>query len=156
ELVVFDGSGAAFPPVAAARRVLVVAAHQDPAVAFGYLNSYRLLLADLVVLTMTERGSGYEAMRDAAAEKGREGVPVVATVLRPTRAEPVAGRRVAFFSTAPSLAHPILARHLRDAHGADVVHVSGALADRRALAQELPEIDAEVFLVELKAAAVDV
>jgi cyclic 2,3-diphosphoglycerate synthase len=155
-LVVFDGSGAAFPPVAAARRVLVVGSHQDPAVAFGYLNTYRLLLADLVVLTMAERGSGYERMRDRALDSVREGVPVVPTVLRPTPAEPVAGRRVAFFCTAPVAAQPILADHLRDAHGADVVHVSGALADRRRLVEELPGIDADVFLVELKAAAVDI
>jgi cyclic 2,3-diphosphoglycerate synthase len=63
---------------------------------------------------------------------------------------------VAFFCTAPGSAHSILADHLRDTHGADVVHVSGALADRRTLAEELPEIDADVFLVELKAAAIDV
>ena len=105
---------------------------------------------------MAERGSGYERIRDGTVEAVREGVAVVLTVLRPTPAEPVAGRKVAFFCTAPASAHPILADHLREAHGADVVHVSGALADRRALAEELPEIDADVFLVELKAAAIDV
>lgn len=156
ELVLFDGSGAAFPPVEAARRVLVVGAHQDPAVAFGYLNAYRLLLADLVVLTMAEVGSGYEPLRDAAAAAAREGIPVLPTVLRPTPAEPVAGRTVAFFCTAPPSAHAVLADHLRNVYGADVVRVSGALGDRRALAEELPGIDADVFLVELKAAAVDV
>jgi cyclic 2,3-diphosphoglycerate synthetase len=36
------------------------------------------------------------------------------------------------------------------------VHVSGALADRGALRSELERVDAEVFLVELKAAAIDV
>ena len=41
-------------------------------------------------------------------------------------------------------------------HGADVVHVSGSLSDRRTLLQELEQVEAEVFLVELKAAAIDV
>ena len=44
----------------------------------------------------------------------------------------------------------------RDEHGADVVHVSGSLADRAALRDELERVEAEVFLVELKAAAIDV
>ena len=56
DLVVFDGSGAAFPPIATDRTVVVVGAHQDPAVATGYLNAYRLRVADLVVVTMAERG----------------------------------------------------------------------------------------------------
>ena len=46
--------------------------------------------------------------------------------------------------------------HLEDAHGARVVHVSGNLADRDALRVELEGVDSEVFLVELKAAAIDV
>jgi len=50
----------------------------------------------------------------------------------------------------------VLAEHLRREHGARIVHVSGNLADRSALARELPGIEAEVYLVELKAAAIDV
>jgi cyclic 2,3-diphosphoglycerate synthetase len=36
------------------------------------------------------------------------------------------------------------------------VHVSGSLADRKALRAELEDVRADVYLVELKAAAVDV
>jgi cyclic 2,3-diphosphoglycerate synthetase len=68
----------------------------------------------------------------------------------------VAGRRVAYFGTAPPGAHDAIADHLRTIHEADVTHVSGALADRVQLRAELGEIEAEVFVVELKAAAVDV
>jgi cyclic 2,3-diphosphoglycerate synthetase len=67
----------------------------------------------------------------------------------------ISGRSVAYFCTAPASAHETLAAHLAEEHGADVVHVSGSLADRRALEQELMTVDAEVFLVELKAAAID-
>jgi cyclic 2,3-diphosphoglycerate synthetase len=91
-------------------------------------------------------------MRDAIADTAPD-APVVPVVLRPTPVAPVEGRRVAFFGTT---VHPELARHLRERHGADVVHVSGNLADRAALRDELPSVDADVFLVELKAAAVDV
>ena len=153
ELVLFDGSGAALPPVATRRRILVVNAQQDPAVVTGYLNAYRHFTSDLVVLTMAEAGSGWEALRDAAAELAPA---VVATVFRPRPAADVSGRRVAFFSTAPERAHARFAQHLGDEHGADVVHVSGSLSDRARLREELESVEAEVFLVELKAAAIDV
>jgi cyclic 2,3-diphosphoglycerate synthetase len=41
ELVVFDGSGAAIPPISADRTILAVGGHQEPAVAAGYLNAFR-------------------------------------------------------------------------------------------------------------------
>jgi predicted GTPase len=84
------------------------------------------------------------------------GAPVVATTLRPRPVEPVSGRRVAFFSTAPESALDGLGQHLEREHGAEVTHVSGSLSDRGLLRRELESVEAEVFLVELKAAAIDV
>jgi cyclic 2,3-diphosphoglycerate synthase len=156
DLVIFDGSGAALPPVASARRIVVVGGHQDPAVAVGYLNAYRLLLADLVVVTMSEPQSGWERVRDAVRALVPAHVEVVATVLRPNPAVDIRGRSVAYFCTAPPVAHAALTAHLADAHGAEVVHVSGNLAHRDLLHAELERVDADVFVVELKAAAVDV
>jgi cyclic 2,3-diphosphoglycerate synthetase len=152
DLVIFDGSGAALPPVATDRRVVVAGAQQDVGIVTGYLNGYRLRSADVVVLTMAEAGAGWEATREAIAGVVPD-TPVVPVVLRPSPAEPVDGRRVAFFGTA---AAPAIERHLRDEHGADVVHVSRNLADRAALRDELERVDADVWLVELKAAAIDV
>ncbi|MFN2470479.1 MAG: 2,3-diphosphoglycerate synthetase [Gaiellaceae bacterium] len=154
DLVLLDGSGAALPPVKADARVLVIGADQGPLLATGYLNAYRILVADLVVLTMCEQGTPYEAVRSAVAELSP--VPVVATVLRPRPTARVAGRRVGFFTVAPAAAHATLAEHVRAEHGAAEVVVSGHLADRAALKRDLAGLDADVFLVELKAAAVDV
>jgi len=39
---------------------------------------------------------------------------------------------------------------------AEVVHASVSLADRAALREELTSVDAEVYLVEIKAAGIDV
>ena len=154
DLLLFDGSGAALPPVAADARVLVVPAHQPPEVAAGYLNAYRILIADLVVLTHCEAGTPFERIRAAVAEV--KDVPTIATVQRPRPVVPVAGRRVALFTTAPPAAQDVLGEHLVREHGAAEVVVSGNLADRVALRADLERIDAEVFVVELKAAAVDV
>jgi cyclic 2,3-diphosphoglycerate synthetase len=155
ELVIFDGSGAAIPPVATAKRVLVAGAHQPAEIVAGYLNSYRILVSDLVVLTMAEEGSRYDELQTAIGEIKAE-TPVVACVLRPRPVSPVSGRRLAFFTTAPDEAHDVLAEHLRSEHDADVVGVSGNLARRDALREDIDRLEAEVYLVEIKAAAIDV
>jgi cyclic 2,3-diphosphoglycerate synthetase len=156
DLVVFDGSGAALPPIAADRTVAVVGGHQDPALVTGYLNAYRLLLADLVVVTMADAVVDWAVVRDAIGRVVRHGVEVVATTLQPRPLVDVDGRSVAYFCAAPPSARPRLRRHLEGAHGARIVHVSGNLADREALREDLSGVEAEVFLVELKAAAIDV
>jgi cyclic 2,3-diphosphoglycerate synthetase len=132
DLVVFDGSGAALPPVAVGARVLV--AHD---VESG-LNPYRVLVSDLV-LTMSDAV--------AAAVPRIADVPVVRFSLRLRPVQPLAGRRTAVFTTGPA---PV------DHLDADVVAVSRSLANRDALRVELASIEADVYLVEIKAAAIDV
>jgi cyclic 2,3-diphosphoglycerate synthetase len=156
ELVVLDGSGAALPPVAADRRVLVASAAQPVAVTGGYLNAYRARISDLVVLTMAEDNAPHAELRDALRAHLRPWTPVVRTVLRPRPLEPVDGASVAFFCTAPPERHQRLAEHLEAAHGARVTSVSGNLSDRVRLREDIAAADADVFLLELKAAAVDV
>jgi cyclic 2,3-diphosphoglycerate synthase len=135
ELLVFDGSGAAVPPVAADARILVTNGSHDSRAG---LNAYRVLISDLVVDT---GGADREAIRSISD------VPVVEAELRLRPAEPLDGRRTAVFTTGPAPT---------DELDADVVHVSRNLARRDALREELEHIDADVYLVELKAAAIDV
>jgi cyclic 2,3-diphosphoglycerate synthetase len=135
DLAVFDGSGAAIPPVAVNARILVVGPGQD---ATAYLNAYRVLISDLVLLV----GGG-----DAEPIRELKGVPVIGVEMRLRPVEPVSGRRVAVFTAGPA---PV------DHLDADVVHVSRNLANRPALREELEKIDAEVYLTEIKAAAIDV
>jgi cyclic 2,3-diphosphoglycerate synthetase len=114
DIVVFDGSGAAIPPIAVDARILVARDRSG-------LNEYRALISDLVL------------------EPGKD------FTLRLRPLEPLEGR-VAVFTTGPAPTE-----HL----DADVVHVSRNLARRDLLAEELPRIDADTYLVELKAAAID-
>jgi cyclic 2,3-diphosphoglycerate synthase len=162
DLTLFEGSGTAIPPVQVGSRILVTGAHQDPALVAGYLGAYRLLITDLVVLTMSEEplasAAEVETLKRAIWEVA-PALPVVATVLRPRPAETVTGRRVAFFSTAPEAIHKRLREHLEREHGAEVTLVSGSLARRDQLRADLDAREArraDVFLVEIKAAAVDV
>jgi cyclic 2,3-diphosphoglycerate synthetase len=151
DLVLFDGSGAVVPPVEVGARVLVTSTTQPPEVAAGYLNAYRILISDLVVVT----GGRDERLAAAIAEVD-PAVSVIPVELRPRPDRPVAGRSVACFSTAPDGAHARLARHLHEVHGAEVVHVSGNLARRAELREEVTRVEADVYLIEIKAAAIDV
>ena len=135
ELLVFDGSGAALPPVDVDARILVTNSRHD---ARAGLNAYRVLVSDLVVDT---GGADREAIGSISD------VPVVAAELRLRPTEPLAGRRTAVFTTGPAPTDDL---------DAEVVHVSRNLARRDALREELERIEADVYLVELKAAAVDV
>jgi cyclic 2,3-diphosphoglycerate synthase len=149
DLVVFDGSGAAIPPVETDARILVTSTAQRD-VATEYLNAYRILVSDLVVVT-----GGLDEDLVQAIHAVKE-VPVVPVELRPRPVSPVIGRRIAYFSTAPAAAHAEIERYLREELGAEVVLVSGNLARREALRDELAGVDADLYLVEIKAAAIDV
>ena len=139
DLIVLDGSGAAIPPVAADRRILVVGAHQDAAVSTGYLNPYRALLADLVVVAMAEDGVEHACARPGARRADATGRARRAGGAAAAPARRRAGPRVAFFGTAPATQHDRIARHLEEAYGAEVTHVSGSLSDRAALRAELAQ-----------------
>jgi cyclic 2,3-diphosphoglycerate synthetase len=134
DVVVFDGSGAAVPPVDVDARIVVTGRGHDP---LAYLNPYRVLISDAVVLV----GGG-----DARAVRGLKHVPVVEAELRLRPVTPLHGRRVAVFTTGPAATEEL---------DADVVSVSRNLANRPALAEDLLHADADVYLVEIKAAAID-
>jgi cyclic 2,3-diphosphoglycerate synthetase len=126
DVVVFDGSGAAIPPVATSARILVTTPAHDLG---AYLNPFRVAISDLVVGIGDVRGAD------------------VRVDLRLRAMQALQGRRTAVFTTGHA---PV--QHL----DADIVHVSRNLANRDALRAELERLDADVYLVELKAAAIDV
>ena len=133
----------------------------EPASLTDLLVPFRLLLADLVVITMAEEPTvstqALSALTSSIDDLVR-GVAHVKTVFRPTPLEPVAGRSVFYATTAPPDVGEALRAHLEGAHGARVVAVSHHLADRSALTSELTQAEGtyEVLITELKAAGVDV
>ena len=159
-VTVFDGSGAAMPPVQVERRVLVAGANQDPEYIVGFLGTYRLLLSDLVLLTMSEEPmADSEKVRGlvAAVRKVRPDLIVIPTVFRPRPVGEVEGLRVGYVSTAPPAVLDTLSRHLEVHYGCEVVAASSNLSDRKRLWTDLEEMSGvEAYLTEIKAAAVDV
>ena len=79
DVVVFDGSGAAIPPIDVDARILVSGRGHDP---LAYLNAYRVLVSDLVVLV----GGG-----DVGAIRALKKIPVLEAELRLRPISPLAG-----------------------------------------------------------------
>jgi cyclic 2,3-diphosphoglycerate synthetase len=123
--------------VAADRRILVTGAEQD--VRAG-LNAYRVLVSDLVVMTGADDAQ-YRAIREI------NNVPVIRAELRLVPVEPLGSGTVAVFTAGPAATD-----HL----DANIVATSANLADRPRLREDLASIDAETYVIEIKAAAIDV
>ena len=162
--LLFDGSGAAIPPVAVDRRVLVMGAHQKLETLRGYFGPYRIRIADVILLTMCE-----EPLADAARIAEIRAVVAainprarcIETIFRPrpVYAGALAGRRVFLALTAPESMGPILVAHLESTCGIHVTGVSYALADRQRLRADLAQglaAKPDVVLTEIKAASIDV
>lgn len=171
-MVLLEGSGRAIPPVHADATICVVPASADPALTADGLGAYRLLLTDLVVITMAGApharsgavGTGPSSdASEALAVLERSirglvpGARIIRTVFRPTPLVDLEGRHVIYVTTAPPAAAQQLVDHLERVHGCTVVGTSHHLANRPLLRSELEGMGAaDVVLVELKAAAVDV
>jgi len=162
DLLIFEGSGAALPPVKTDRTLCVAGADQAMEYLLGYLGTYRMLISHAVVITMCEEplaGPGKIEKIISGIEKINPGAEVVPTVLRPKPASEIKGTKVAFFTTAQGEIVGHIANYISETYDCSVEFVSPQLANRerlRADLAKLKESDVDVFLTEIKAAAVDV
>ena len=169
DLNLFEGSGSAIPPVRSDAVALIVPAGIPEEYLKGYFGPYRLLLADLVLVTMCESPFGppskvsslvsqiHDSSRRVRAGAGDQ-VRVIRTVFRPTPVRSVRGARAFVATTAPEAAGDSITKHLEEEHGCRVAKVSHSLSDRGKLEEELKDIKdhADVLLCEIKAGGVDV
>jgi cyclic 2,3-diphosphoglycerate synthetase len=160
-LVLLEGSGSVIPPVAAQATICVASAAQPHEYISGFLGTYRLLLADLLVVTMCEAPLAREeqvARLVGAVRSVKPNLMIVPVVLRPRPTASLRGRRVALFTTAGREGLTMISAHLEREYGAEVAVVSADLADRGALAAAVQRAarEADVFVSEIKAAAIDV
>lgn len=166
-LVVLEGSGASVPPVPWDAGVLVVPATLPEEHLAGYLGPLRLLLSDLVVVTMGSSPAGRRFEQENLSQnlsalrshvkRLRGDARLIVTDFHPQPLGDVEGKDVFFTTTAPGAVAARQAESLERNHGCRVVGWSARLADRAGLAREMDGAEGyEVLLTELKAAAVDV
>ena len=158
-IVIVDGSGSAVPAMPWDAGILVVPATLPPEYLGGYLGPLRLLLSDLVVVTMASSPAGLENIPTLRShvERLHADARLIVTDFVPQPLGDVRGRDVFFTTTAPEAVAERQVALLERSHGCRVVGWSARLADRVGLTQDLEGAeDYDVLLTEIKAAAVDV
>ncbi len=159
-VVVLEGSGSAIPPVPWDAGILVVPASTPPEYIGGYLGPFRLLLSDLVVVTMAnspQAGPENLLSLKSHVQRLRGDARLIVTDFEPQPLGDVREKDVFFATTAPEAVAERQVPFLEAAHGCRVVGWSARLAERAGLEKDMDEAgEYEVLLTELKAAAVDV
>ncbi len=159
-LVVLEGSGAAVPTVAWDAGILVAPAATAAAGLGDWLGPYRLLLSDLVVLTMAS--SPHAGLENLSAlrslvQRIRGDARLIVTDFEPVPLGDVRGRDAFFTTTAPPATAERQVARIEARYGCRVVGWSARLADRAGLTEDMDGAEGfDVLLTELKAAAVDV
>jgi cyclic 2,3-diphosphoglycerate synthase len=170
DLILLEGSGAAQPPVDRDVTCLVVPASIKEEFLTGYLGLHRVLIADLVVVSMCESPfadpsqissvvSHLEQTMELLGDEreNKEAPNVVRTVFRPNPTRSVEGAKAFVATTAPEAAGEALRSQLEDVHGCEVIGMSHSLSNRNRLEEDLQGMrGADVLVSEIKAAAVDV
>jgi len=171
DLMILEGSGSAIPPVHADVTGLVMPASIPDEFLIGYMGPYRLLIADFVLVTMSENPFGSPSQISAITSRIREAwrtserhresaeeIRIVRTVFRPNPTRSVEGAAVFVATTATTAAGESISRHLESEHGCRVIGMSHSLSDRGRLKEELGAIErgsVDVLLCEIKAAGID-
>jgi len=161
KFIIFEGSGAAIPPVKTNKHIVLIGANQPILNITNFFGPFRINLADLIILTMCEEPMTTPAKIKAIEEFISEINPnakIISTVFRPKPLEDISGKNVLFATTAPNEIKDVLVNHLEKNYGCKVVGTTPHLSNRPLLQKDIEKyIDhAEVMLTELKAAAVDV
>lgn len=169
DLILLEGSGSSIPPAYANANILIVPATVPAEYLQGYMGPYRLLLADVAMITMCDDPDGSPSqvsslIRDSFRSRdGSGGLPqadiqVIQTVFRPHPTHPIEGAGVFVATTAPEHAGGPIRKHLESEYGCTVKGISHSLSDRARLRKEIEHMadEADLLLCEIKAAAIDV
>ncbi|MBU7016510.1 MAG: 2,3-diphosphoglycerate synthetase [Theionarchaea archaeon] len=162
DFVIMEGSGVTLPPVYTDKHVVIVGAHQHVKFIKEYFGPFRILIADLVIVTMCEEPMAspdkVEDMENAI-ESINPGVDQAHCVFRPRPLGDIKGRSIALTTTAPSvILQETIVPYIEETFDCTVVGASSYLSNRPRVREDLEEMlpHADILLTELKASAIDV
>ena len=160
DLIIIEGSGASIPDVEADATICVIGAGQNWENIIGYLGIYRLLSADLIIITMCEEPL---ASRDKVIfleneiKKINSKAKIIKTVFRPQPLSDIVGKKIFIAMTANKIIEPIIKNYVESNFNCNVKQMSFSLGSREELRKDLEKSkDYDTILTELKAASVDV
>ena len=161
EVVVMEGSGATFPPVATDSRIVIAGAGQPLENIIRFYGEYRILISELAIVTMCEEPVAspgkvmdiYEGIKSINTD-----IRIALTVFRPDPLGDISGKRVFVATTSRSDVNESIRIHLEESHNCEVVGISNNLSNRPRLKSDLRDglPGADILLTEIKAASIDV
>jgi len=163
DFVLFEGSGASTPSVKTDARILIIGAHQPLDYIGGYMGPYRVMMSDLIIITMCEPPMADKEKVQKMDSFIREINPkakVIHTIFRPRPLESIEGKKILLTVTAPSIMNDVLSNHLEENYGCQVIGVSNHLSNRPKLREDMKQYfdkgEVDTILTEIKAAGIDV
>ena len=160
DLLIIEGSGASIPQVDTDITICTIGAFQEWDSLIGYLGIYRIIMSDMIILTMCEEPIADLKKIDhleSRIKKYNPGAIVIRTIFRPKPLLSIRGKKIFLGMTAIDSIEKKIIDYLETEYGCSVVKASFNLSRREELRKDLdssPEFD--LILTELKAAAVDV
>ena len=160
KFIIMEGSGSTFPPVKTNRTITLIGGSQPLWKIFNYLGQYRIMLADLVIVTMCEKPMADQEKIKAIEDGIREINPQAEIALTVFRSEPmgtISGKRVFIATAAKADTRDLIIRPLEENYDCEIVGYTNSLSNRKKLALELENglKNADVLLTEIKAASID-
>jgi len=158
-IIIVEGSGASVPPVRADYNICVIGADQSWESIVGYLGLYRILMSDLVVLTMCEEpltDKGNIDFLESEILKYKSNIKIVKSIFRPEPVSSIEGRKIFMVLTAKSLIEDKIKEYVEKKYSCEIMRISFNLSNREKLKKELLACDNyDTILTELKASSVD-
>jgi cyclic 2,3-diphosphoglycerate synthase len=159
EIVIVEGSGASVPPVKADHTICVIGADQSWESIVGYLGLYRILMSDLIFLTMCEEPLTDKSHIDSLESeilKYKSNIKIVKSVFRPEPLGSIQGRKIFMALTAKSSIEDKIKEYIEKKYNCEIIRVSFNLSNRDKLKKELLDCNNyDTILTELKASSVD-
>ncbi len=160
DLAIIEGSGASIPEINTKAAICVVGAGQDWESIIGYLGIYRIMIADIIIITMCEqplaRQEKVEFMKRQIS-KLNPGAAIFCSVFRPHPLKDIKGKRVLLAMTANHHIEEGIKSYIEKNFSCSVAKVSFNLSNRKLLRKDLEQAHGyDTILTELKAASVDV
>jgi len=161
KFIIMEGSGATLPPIKTDTNIVVAGAGQPPEYITDYFGQYRLLLSELVVLTMCEPPDSNEKKIEKlmiAIKKIKPKIKIATTIFRPEPLGEIKNKKVFVATTAPKAILPKVEHYLEDKYNCEITGISNNLSNRVALRKDLKKGlgSADILLTEIKAASIDV
>jgi cyclic 2,3-diphosphoglycerate synthetase len=159
DLIIVEGSGASIPDIETDKNICIIGAGQRWESIVGYLGIYRILLADLIIITMCEEPMADRkkiSFLENEIKKIKPAVKIIKTIFRPEPLSDISGKKVFMAMTASGAIRSKIKKYMEKNYNCEIKQISFSLSNRKQLKKDLQNCnDYNTVLAELKAASVD-